>query len=222
MPPLKTKKGEPVGALYGFARMLLGLIRRDKPQYLAVCFDSPGPTFRHKAYAEYKATRKEIDEDLKTQLALAREMVEAMGLRGVEASGYEADDLMATLAKRGEHRGLDVVLVTGDKDALQMVNKRIQVLNEAKGEVFDGRKVEEKFKVPPERIADYLALIGDSSDNVPGVPGIGPVRAVELLKNYGSLEAVLKAVSKEDSKIPPAVSNAIRAAQPQLKMSRKL
>lgn len=222
LPPLKSSKGEPVGALYGFARMLLSIIRRDKPQYLAVCFDSPGPTFRHKAYAEYKATRKEIDEDLKVQLALAREMVEAMGLRCVEASGFEADDLMATLARRGEQKGLDVILVTGDKDALQMVNKRIQVLNEAKGEIFDDRKVEEKFKVPPERIADYLALIGDSSDNVPGVPGIGPVGAVKLLNRYGSLDEILKAVAGGDPDIPAKTLNSFRENEPQLRLSRKL
>lgn len=209
LPPLTTKAGEPVGALYGFARMLLLLLKRDKPDLLAVCFDTPEPTFRHKAYKEYKATRKEIDEDLKKQLALAHEMVQAMGLPSAEAPGYEADDLMATLARKAVGEGLRVVLVSGDKDALQLVDDRIQVLNEAKGELLDSRKVAEKFKVEPGQIVDYLALLGDSSDNVPGVPGIGAVGAAKLLGRFGSLEKLLAAARKGHPEIPPKAAKAL-------------
>src|SRR5438105_1773394 len=121
LPPLNNSKGQPVGALYGFARTLLQLIRKEKPDCLAVCFDHPEPTFRHKAYAEYKATRKEIDQDLIKQLARALPMAQAMGFRCVELPGYEADDVMATLARKAVKAGYDAVLVTGDKDALQLV-----------------------------------------------------------------------------------------------------
>src|SRR5581483_7757941 len=196
--------------------------RRVKPEYLAVCFDAPGPTFRHKAFKDYKGTRKETDEDLKVQLGMAREMVESMGLRCFEAAGYEADDLMATLARKGEKEGMSVVLVTGDKDALQLVGERIQVWNEAKGEMLDSARVAEKFKVPPERMADYLALIGDSTDNVPGVPGVGPVGAVKLLNRFGSLEGIIKAVAKSDAEIPAKTLAAIRESEEQLRVSRKL
>jgi len=222
LPPLKNSKGEPVGALFGFARMLIALEKRVKPEYLAVCFDAPGPTFRHEAFKDYKGTRKETDEDLKVQLGMARAMVESMGLRCFESAGYEADDLMATLARKGEKEGMSVVLVTGDKDALQLVGQKIQVWNEAKGEMLDSAKVAEKFKVQPERIADYLALIGDSTDNVPGVPGVGPVGAVKLLNRFGSLEGILQAVAKRDAEIPAKTLAAIRDGEEQLRLSRKL
>ena len=222
LPPLKNSKGEPVGALFGFARMLLSLEKRVKPEFIAVCFDAPGPTFRHKAFKDYKGTRKEIDEDLKVQLGMAREMVESMGLRCFEASGYEADDLMATLARKGEKEGLSVVLVTGDKDALQLVGGKITVWNEAKGEMLDSAKVAEKFKVQPALVADYLALIGDSTDNVPGVPGVGPVGAVKLLSRFGNLEGVIKAAAKGDPDIPAKTQTAIREGEEQLRLSRKL
>ncbi len=222
LPPLKTSKGEPVGALFGFARMLQVLLKREKPECLIVCFDMPGPTFRHKAYAQYKATRKEIDGDLKSQLALAMPMAEAMGLRCLGAEGFEADDLMATLARRAVSRGLDVVLVTGDKDALQLVGERVKVLNEAKGEWFDAQKVLEKFNVRPGQIVDYLSLIGDSSDNVPGVPGIGSAGAVKLLARYGSLDALLQAARARDPGLPPKLAKALSESQEKALFGRTL
>src|SRR3990167_2912262 len=126
LPPLNNSKGEPVGALYGFARMLLQLLKKEKPDLVAVCFDHPEPTFRHKAYEAYKATRKKIDQDLLGQLKKAAGMAEAMGFTAVELPGYEADDIMATLARRAVSCGLEAVLVTGDKDALQMVSPGIR------------------------------------------------------------------------------------------------
>ncbi|MFA6316056.1 MAG: DNA polymerase I [Elusimicrobiota bacterium] len=202
LPPLTSSKGEPVGALLGFSRMLLKLIREEKPERVAVCFDSPGPTFRHQAYAAYKATRKETDADLVKQLKAAPELASALGCATVQLQGFEADDLMATLASRAGAEGYDSVLVTGDKDALQMVGGGTRVLDPGKGVWMDPPKIEEKLGVGPEAVVDFLALTGDSSDNVPGVKGIGPVGAVKLLKEFGSLEAALKAAKAEDPRIP--------------------
>ena len=211
-----------MGALFGFARLLWGLLKRDRPEFLAVCFDTPGPTFRHKAYAEYKATRKELDLDLKSQLALAREVADAMGLKTVEAAGWEADDLMATLARRAEATGLRAVLVTGDKDAMQLVGARVSVLNEAKGELYDPPKVRERYRVGPERIVDYLALVGDSSDNVKGVPGVGPVGAVKLLERFGDIDGILRAAKAGDPDLPPKTAQSILGAERTVLLGRSL
>lgn len=208
-PPLTNKGGEPVGALFGFARMLLGLLKKQKPDYVAVCFDTPEPTFRHKAYAAYKAQRAETDPALKIQLNMAPEMVKAMGLPLASLPGYEADDLMATLAARGVAEGLRVVLVSGDKDALQLVDDDVKVWNEAKGVLFDAGKVEEKFKVRPDQLVDYLAIVGDASDNVKGVAGVGPVGAAKLLNKFGTLENVLKAAHKGHADIPERTAKAL-------------
>ncbi|MBI4386093.1 MAG: DNA polymerase I [Elusimicrobia bacterium] len=220
LPPLKTSSGEPVGALYGFARMLLGLVKREKPDFMAVCFDAPGPTFRHQAYAQYKAHRKEIDADLKAQLAVARSLVEAMGLACVTLPGYEADDLMATLTARAA--GLRVVLVTLDKDALQLVADRVQVLHEGKHEYLGAGEVLGKFGVEPSQMVDYLTLVGDSSDNVPGVPGIGPAGAAKLLKRFKTLDRILEAARSGSPDLTPKLSSALRAACEQALLNRKL
>ena len=222
LPPLTTTRGEPVGALFGFARMLLTLIRRESPAYLVVCFDSPGPTFRHQLYREYKATREKAEPALVQQLGLAEEMVRAMGLATLRAPGFEADDLLATVARRGAREGLRVVLVSGDKDALQLVDDRIQVLNEAKHVVYDAGKVMEKFKVRPEQVADYLAIVGDVSDNIPGIPGIGPVGAAKLLGRYGSLEGILKAARQGLGDIPPKTAQTVVANEEKAVLSRRL
>ncbi|MCX5795665.1 MAG: DNA polymerase I [Elusimicrobia bacterium] len=209
LPPLTNSKGEPVGALYGFARMLLQILKRDKPDRMAVCFDRPEPTFRHKLFPEYKATRKETDEDLVFQLKQARDMVEAMGFVCVEKAGFEADDLMATLAKAGAKDGYEAVLVTGDKDVLQLVGPGIRVFNPSKNVYMDAPQIEEKLGVGPQAVVDYLALIGDSSDNVPGVRGIGPVGAAKLLKKFGTLHDALKAAKAADPSIPPKTAQAL-------------
>ena len=143
--PLTNSRGEPTGALFGFAKMLIKVLRENRPDRVAVCFDAPGPTFRHRAYAEYKAHRKEIEPDLKFQLPLAQDLVRAWGLPTVVKPGYEADDLIATLAARGVRDGFDVLIVTGDKDALQLVDDRVSVLNEAKNIVYTPAEVEKKY-----------------------------------------------------------------------------
>lgn len=209
LPPLTGPAGEPVGALYGFARMLLNLVKKEKPDLIAVCFDTPEPTFRHKLSEKYKATRKEIDGDLRAQLSRAQEMAQAMGFSCVAMPGYEADDVMATLAQRGAAEGIDAVLVTGDKDALQMVKPGIRVFNIAKNIWMDAPEIEGKFGVPPTAIVDYLAIIGDSSDNVSGIKGIGPVGAVKLIKKYGSLQGAIKAAKSGDPEIAPKVARSL-------------
>lgn len=213
LPPLTDSKGAPVGALYGFARTLLQILKRDKPEAFAVCLDTPGPTFRDKMYKDYKATRKEIDPDLIAQLGRAKPLAEAMGLKCIEKQGYEADDVMATMARKAVKHGWDAVLVTGDKDALQMVGKGIRVFNVSKDMWMDPPQVEEKFGIPPESVRDYLAIVGDSVDNVKGVKGVGPVGAVKLLKAYGSLKGAIAAAKKGDKALTPKLMQALKDSE---------
>lgn len=210
LPPLTNSKGEPVGALYGFARTLIQILKRDKPEALAVCFDTPGPTFRHKAYDQYKATRKEIDGDLITQLGQARPLAKSLGFKCIEAPGFEADDVMATMARKAVKHGWEAVLVTGDKDALQLVGPGIRVFNISKDMWMDPAQVEEKFGIPPSSVRDYLAIVGDASDNVPGLKGVGPVGAVKLIKSYGSLKGAISAAKKGDKALTPKLAQALK------------
>jgi DNA polymerase-1 len=203
MPPLTNSKGEPVGALYGFARTLIQILKRDKPEGIAVCFDTPGPTFRDKLYDKYKATRKEIDGDLITQLGQAKPLTEALGFHCIEKTGFEADDIMATMARKAVKEGWDAVLVTGDKDALQLVSPGIRVFNVSRDAWMDAAQIEEKFGIPAASVRDYLAIVGDSSDNVPGLKGVGPVGAVKLIKAYGSFKGAIAAAKKGDKALTP-------------------
>jgi DNA polymerase-1 len=175
--------------------MLRKLLQDEDPQRIGVCFDPPGPTFRHEAYQAYKAHRPKMDDALAVQVPYVRRVCEAFRLPLLEVSGYEADDVIATLARKAVAAGLHVVVVTGDKDLLQLVSDQIRVLNPGRegsgATLFDRAKVEEKFGVPPDRVVDVLALVGDAVDNVPGVPGIGEKGARELIREFGSLEAVL-------------------------------
>jgi DNA polymerase-1 len=193
LPPLTTSKGQPVGAIYGFMRMVLKIERQYKPDYIAVCFDTAAPTFRHKAFEAYKATRKETDQSLVSQFPLAREAVEALNLAGYELDGFEADDLIAHFTRLGRKKGLDIVIVSGDKDALQLIGEGVRVLNESKDKIFGPEEVKERYGVAPEQIPEVFSLMGDASDNVPGVRGIGEKTAVKLIQEYGTLEALLKA-----------------------------
>ncbi|NNN07120.1 MAG: DNA polymerase I [Elusimicrobia bacterium] len=210
LPPLTNSRGEPVGALYGFARTLIQILRRDKPEGVAVCFDTPGPTFRDKLYPDYKATRQEIDGDLITQLKQARPLAETLGFKCIEKQGFEADDVMATMARKAVKHGWEAVLVTGDKDALQLVSPGIRVFNVSKNIWMDPPQVEEKFGIAPQSVRDYLAIVGDSSDNVPGVKGVGPVGAVKLIKAYGSLKGAIAAAKKGDGALTPKLAQALK------------
>ncbi len=172
LPRLTNSNGLLINGVYGFTRMLLKIIRQEKPSYLAVCFDSPMPTFRHKEFVEYKANRPTTPEDLKDQIPLGKQVVEALDIYCLEKSGYEADDLIATLAKEAEREEIETVILSGDKDLLQLVNKKIHVLNEPKNIVYDLEKVKQIFGIEPKQIVDLLGLAGDTADNIPGVSGI--------------------------------------------------
>ncbi len=193
--PLINSKGENTSAAYGFASTVLRIIKEEAPDYLIVAFDSREPTFRHKMYTEYKATREKMPDDLVQQLGRIEDVVEALNLNTSAIPGYEADDIMGTLASRAYESGLTVYLVTGDKDLMQLVNDRVFWLNLRKSgqdtEILDPEGVKNKFGVPPEQIIEVLALMGDSSDNVPGVSGVGPKTALKLIGEFGTLENVL-------------------------------
>ncbi|MCX7919807.1 MAG: DNA polymerase I [bacterium] len=194
---LSNSKGLPTNAIYGFTSMLLKLLKDESPEYLAICFDLPEPTFRHQEFVQYKATRKPTPDDLVIQIPWVKKIVRAMGITILELPGFEADDIMGTLAKRAEQEGYDVVLVTGDKDMLQLVNKHIRVLRIHRGEqyVYDETKIIEKYGVPPSKFPDFVGLMGDSSDNIPGVPGIGEKIAARLINEYGDLDGVLNHIN---------------------------
>lgn len=222
LPPLTNSKGEPVGALYGFARVLIQLMRREKPEGMAVCFDMPGGTFRDEMYDQYKATRKEIDPDLIAQLGRAKPLAEAMGFCCIEKQGFEADDIMATMAARAVDEGWEAVLVTGDKDALQLVRPGVRVFNASKDAFMDPPQIVEKFGIGPELVRDYLAIVGDSSDNVPGLKGVGPVGAVKLLKAYGSFKGAIAAAKKGDKALTPKLLQSLLDGEKAAELSLEL
>jgi len=196
LPPLTTSKGIATGAVYGFTRMLIKLIKEEGANYLVCAFDKGRKTFRHKEYKEYKATRPKMPEDLVSQIPLIRKVLEGFRIPIFEDEEYEADDLLGTLAKKAEKEGLKVEIFSGDKDILQIISSSIFAIRPTKGisqtQLFSEKKVKEKFGVSPSEIPDYLALVGDKSDNIPGVPGIGPKTAEELIKKFGDLENLLK------------------------------
>jgi len=193
--PLINSKGENTSATYGFVNSLLKIIREEKPDYFAVVFDTKHPTFRHKMYDEYKSTRAKMPDDLVEQLPRIRQAADALNIACFELEGYEADDIVGTFAHAGEKAGLDVWCVTGDKDFFQLVTEHTRIYTPGRGSEEPRRlgseEVKEKFGVYPELVVDKLALMGDSSDNVPGVPGIGPKTADKLLEQFGSLDKLL-------------------------------
>jgi len=221
--PLMNSKGENTSAAYGVANTLLKLLREERPDYISVVFDSRVPTFRHRRFPQYKANRKKMPEEMQSQFPRILELIRAMGLKIIEAEGFEADDVMGTLAKRLTSQGLEVVLVSGDKDFCQLVGEGIRILNPGKaGEEpvwVDRKRVEERFGVGPEKVVDVLALMGDSSDNIPGVPGIGPKTASKLVSKYGSLEEILQKLPIEEEK---RVSEKLSQFSEQARLSHEL
>ncbi len=218
LPPLSNMKGEPTGAIFGMVNMLKRLQKDYAPEHIAVVFDAPGKTFREAIYADYKANRDATPPDLLHQWPIIVEMVKAMGLPTLSVSGVEADDVIGTLAKIGEAAGHEVLIVTSDKDMAQLVNDRVKLVDTMKNRVMDPAGVIEKFGVPPERIVDYLALIGDTSDNIPGVPSVGPKTAAKWLNEYGSLDAIIARADEIKGK----VGEKLRDAIPQIPMSHDL
>ncbi len=193
---LSTSKGLPTNAIYGFTSMLRKILKDHEPRYLAVAFDLAEPTFRHKAFADYKANRPEAPEGLVVQIPYVKQVCRVLSVPIVELSGYEADDLIGTLADKAHGAGFRVVIVATDKDLLQLVGEGIVVYNPVKGEFLDAGGVERTFGVRPERVRDVLALCGDASDNIPGVPGIGEKGAKDLVRQFGDLESVLRGAAQ--------------------------
>ncbi|MDE2711395.1 MAG: DNA polymerase I [Acidobacteriota bacterium] len=192
MPRLTRSDGLPNGALHGFVATLRKILREEAPEYAAVAFDAPGPTFRHEAYPEYKANRPEMPPELAQQVPFTRDLSRVLGVTVVEVAGVEADDVIGTLARAGSGRGYRVLVVSGDKDLLQLVDDRVSVVPPADtAQRLDRAGVEAKLSVPPERVPDYLGLVGDSVDNIPGVPGIGPKTAATLIASFGGVEEIL-------------------------------
>ena len=190
LPAFTTADGRPTGALHGVVSMIQRLLREDPPDLLAFVMDAPGPTFRDEIYPEYKANRDVMPEDLREQIEPVVNVVAAMGVPLLRVSGVEADDVIGTLAAQARDEGLDTLISTNDKDFAQLVGPRVRLVNWINNRVMDSAGVEEKFGVPPERIRDYLALAGDTSDNIPGVRGVGPKTAAKWLQAYGSLDGV--------------------------------
>jgi DNA polymerase-1 len=189
---LSNSRGEATNAVYGFTNMLMTLLRDERPDLVAIIFDTKAPTFRKELYPEYKANRATMPEDLVPQIPLIKEVVRAFNLPVLELPGYEADDIIATLARRYADKGLDVTVVTGDKDLMQVVGERVQLLDTMKGKISKREEVIDRFGVPPEQVLEVLGLAGDSSDNIPGVPGIGEKTASQLIQEFGTIANLLE------------------------------
>ncbi|PLY04544.1 MAG: DNA polymerase I [Desulfuromonas sp.] len=197
---LSNSSGEATNAVYGFTNMLLNLLRDEQPDLMAVVFDTKAPTFRKELYPEYKANRAAMPEDLVPQIPLIKDVVRAFRLPVLEQAGYEADDIIATLARRYAAEGLEVTVVTGDKDLMQIVDERVCLLDTMKGKVSRRDEVIERFGVPPAQVLEVLGLAGDTSDNIPGVPGIGEKTASQLIQEFGSIDNLLENIDKVKGK----------------------
>jgi len=218
LPPLTNSSGKPTGAVYGVLNMLRKLVADYDPEYVAVVFDAKGKTFRDDLFEQYKAQRPPMPDDLVAQIEPLHEAVRASGLPCLVVDGVEADDVIGTLTVRATRQGLPVLISTGDKDMAQLVDGRATLINTMSNSVLDRDGVIAKFGVPPERIIDYLALIGDSSDNIPGIPQVGPKTAVKWLTMYGSLDEVIARASE----ISGRAGDNLRAHLAQLPLARQL
>jgi len=218
LPPLSNSRGEPTGAVLGVLNMLNKLVKDESPLRIAVVFDAPGRTFRDDLYDQYKAHRPPMPDDLRAQVQPLLEAVEAMGLTLLRISGVEADDVIGTLAKQGAAAGYEVLISTGDKDMAQLVGPSVSLVNTMSNTRLDRAGVKAKFDVFPEQIVDYLALVGDSSDNIPGVSSVGPKTAAKWLNQYHTLDALVAHAAEITGK----VGENLRDALPALELSRKL
>ncbi|MEA2097679.1 MAG: DNA polymerase I [Patescibacteria group bacterium] len=227
LPPLTTKKGEVVNAVYGFTSVLLKVIKELKPDYMICAFDVAGGTFRDKIYSEYKAGRKKPDQEFYDQIPKIKEVVGVLNIPIIEKKGFEADDIIGTLSKQANYE-LRITIVTGDLDALQLVDKNTKVYTLRKGikdtVIYDEEAVKKRYGLSPEQIIDFKGLRGDPSDNIPGVKGIGEKGASELLKNFGSIEKLYKAIEegKTEEMIKPKIKEKLIAQKEEALMSKEL
>jgi len=218
MPSLTNSQGQPTGAVYGVINMLRRLLKDFQPEYMAMVFDAKGKTFRDDLYAEYKANRPPMPDELREQIAPLHAIVEAMGLPMLIVDGVEADDVIGTLARQATEAGMDCLVSTGDKDMAQLVNQHVTLMNTMDNSTLDPQGVVDKFGIPPERIVDYLTLMGDSVDNIPGVPKVGPKTAVKWLTLYGTLDDIIARAGEITGK----VGENLRGALEQLPLSHQL
>ena len=214
LPPLTTSKGELVNAVFGFASIVLRGFQDIGPRYVAVAFDLQGPTFRHEQYAEYKATRTRMPDDLRDQFPKVRRIVAAMGIPVYELSGYEADDVIGTLTVEAERLDLETTIVTGDLDMLQLVSPRTSLMTTRLGVqntiIYDVAKIHERYALRPDQMLDYKAVKGDSTDNIPGVPGIGEKTAAKLIGQFETLEGLYEHLDE----VTPAQAARAAGARP--------
>jgi len=230
LPPLSTKKGELVNAIYGFLLVFLKAIKEFEPDFVVAAFDFPAPTFRHKKYRLYKATREKAPQELYDQIPKIKEVLDAFNVKVLEKQGFEADDLIGTVAKQAERKQIspqiETVILTGDLDALQLVDKNTKVYALRKGVkdtvLYDEEKVKEKMQgLTPEQVVDYKALRGDPSDNIPGVTGIGEKTATDLLLKFKSLDNIYKELNNTDE-INDKVKEKLRNQKDQALVSKML
>ncbi len=218
LPPLTNPHGEPTGAIYGVINMMRKLLQDYQTNSVAVVFDAKGKTFRNDMYDQYKATRPPMPDELRSQIAPIHDIIKAMGLPIIQIQGVEADDVIGTLAVRASKEGRKVVISTGDKDMAQLVDENVSLLNTMNNSKMDIQGVIDKFGIPPERIIDYLALMGDKSDNVPGVEKVGPKTAVKWLNEYGTLQGVIDNADNIKGKVGENLRNSLE----QLNLSQQL
>ena len=197
LPPLTTSKGELVNAVFGFCSILLRGIQDLQPEYVAACFDLPGPTFRHEQFADYKATRTPMPDDLRSQFPKVREVVAALRIPVYEMAGYEADDVIGTITRDMDARGIDTTVVTGDLDMLQIVTEHTRLMTTRQGVdstvYYDPARIWERFELRPDQMIDYKALKGDPTDNIPGIPGVGEKTAARLVRRVRLARGHLRA-----------------------------
>jgi DNA polymerase-1 len=223
LPMLTTSQGEVTNAIYGFTVMLYKVLEGVRPDCIAVCFDLPKPTFRHHRYAEYKATRERAPDELRAQMDPAKDILQAMRIPILEREGYEADDVIGAMATQAAGAGYDVLIVTGDLDTLQLVSPRVSVMTTKRGitdtVIYDEAAVRERYGVTPEQLPDLKALRGDTSDNIPGVPGVGDKTSSKLVQEFGSVEELVSHLDRVES---PKLADALRTYAEQLAMSKDL
>ena len=204
LPPLTTRSGELVNAVYGFSSVLIKVINEMKPDYIAAAFDLAAPTFRHIEYKDYKAKRPKAPDELYEQIPRAKEVLKAFNIPILEKEGFEADDIIGTVAKKYTDKKIDILIMTGDLDTLQLIDDNIRIYTMKKGlsdtVIYGEKEVEERYGLKVSQMIDYKALRGDPSDNIPGVRGIGEKGACALLKEFGTLENIYKNVNKIKSK----------------------
>jgi DNA polymerase-1 len=219
---MRNRKGELTNAVYGFTTMLFKVINDLKPKYLIVAFDTPKPTFRHTEFVGYQAQRPKMETELASQLENVRRILRAMGIPIFSIEGFEADDVIGTLAKQAAKRKIEAMIVTGDRDMFQLIGPKVKIYAPVRGmsdaQVFDSKKVKKTMGIDPKQIIDYKGLVGDPSDNYPGVPGVGPKTAAQLLSQYKNIDRIYKNLDK----LPESQARKLTEGAEMAELSRKL